>query len=131
MIWFDTGRRSEATPTEDTDSSNKAQIFTFRELATATKNFRDETFIGQGGFGTVYKGQLDRTNQVYFDVRKFFCSCYIGVEYVDSFTKTRGLEHLFRLWLLKDLIQLVSKERKNFLWRFSCFLFYIIPTLLI
>ncbi|XP_057437560.1 probable serine/threonine-protein kinase PBL7 isoform X1 [Lotus japonicus] len=58
------GRRSEATPTEDTDSSNKAQIFTFRELATATKNFRDETFIGQGGFGTVYKGQLERTNQV-------------------------------------------------------------------
>ncbi|MED6173106.1 hypothetical protein PIB30_056244 [Stylosanthes scabra] len=45
-------------------SNNKAHIFTFRELATATKNFRDETFIGQGGFGTVYKGKLGKLNQV-------------------------------------------------------------------
>ncbi|CAL5192974.1 unnamed protein product [Lathyrus oleraceus] len=57
-------RTSEATPEENIDSSDKAQIFTFRELATATKNFRDETFIGQGGFGTVYKGKLDKTNQM-------------------------------------------------------------------
>ncbi|XP_039683327.1 probable serine/threonine-protein kinase PBL7 [Medicago truncatula] len=56
-------RRSEATTAENTDISNKAQIFTFRELATATKNFRDETFIGQGGFGTVYKGKLGSTGQ--------------------------------------------------------------------
>jgi serine/threonine-protein kinase PBS1 len=46
------------------DSSDKARIFTFRELATATKNFRDETFIGQGGFGTVYKGKIDGISQV-------------------------------------------------------------------
>ncbi|KAL5058816.1 hypothetical protein RYX36_030420 [Vicia faba] len=56
--------KSEATPAENIDGSNKAEIFTFRELATATKNFRDETFIGQGGFGTVYKGKLDKTNQM-------------------------------------------------------------------
>ncbi|KAF2551522.1 hypothetical protein F2Q68_00034729 [Brassica cretica] len=44
-----------------------AQTFTFRELATATKNFRQECLIGEGGFGRVYKGrdivavkQLDR-----------------------------------------------------------------------
>ncbi|TKY63018.1 Serine/threonine-protein kinase PBS1 [Spatholobus suberectus] len=56
--------RSEENPTEESDSSNKARIFTFRELATATKNFRDETFIGQGGFGIVYKGTIDKINQV-------------------------------------------------------------------
>lgn len=58
------GLRSEVTPTEETDNPNKARIFTFRELATATKNFRDETFIGLGGFGAVYKGKLENMSKV-------------------------------------------------------------------
>ncbi|KAK6942872.1 Serine-threonine/tyrosine-protein kinase, catalytic domain [Dillenia turbinata] len=41
-----------------------AQTFTFRELATATKNFRAECLLGEGGFGRVYKGWLESTNQV-------------------------------------------------------------------
>ncbi|KAJ7945591.1 Kinase family protein [Quillaja saponaria] len=41
-----------------------AQTFTFRELANATKNFRPESFIGEGGFGRVYKGRLESTGQV-------------------------------------------------------------------
>ncbi|CAI9107449.1 OLC1v1006800C1 [Oldenlandia corymbosa var. corymbosa] len=40
-----------------------AQTFTFRELATATKNFRQECLLGEGGFGRVYKGRLDKTGQ--------------------------------------------------------------------
>ncbi|KAF1862926.1 hypothetical protein Lal_00009307 [Lupinus albus] len=40
-----------------------AQTFTFRELAAATKNFRPESFIGEGGFGCVYKGWLESTAQ--------------------------------------------------------------------
>ncbi|KAL3500980.1 hypothetical protein ACH5RR_035429 [Cinchona calisaya] len=35
-----------------------AQTFTFRELAAATNNFRQESFLGEGGFGCVYKGRL-------------------------------------------------------------------------
>ncbi|XP_068667608.1 probable serine/threonine-protein kinase PBL7 isoform X1 [Aristolochia californica] len=41
-----------------------AQTFTFRELAAATKNFRADCLLGEGGFGRVYKGRLESTNQV-------------------------------------------------------------------
>ncbi|KAG2702799.1 hypothetical protein I3843_06G100300 [Carya illinoinensis] len=41
-----------------------AQTFTFRELAAATKNFRSESFLGEGGFGRVYKGRLETTGQI-------------------------------------------------------------------
>ncbi|KAJ6834725.1 serine/threonine-protein kinase PBS1-like [Iris pallida] len=41
-----------------------AQIFTLRELAAATKNFKPESFLGEGGFGRVYKGRLESTGQV-------------------------------------------------------------------
>lgn len=43
-----------------------AQTFTFRELAAATRNFRPECFIGEGGFGPVYRGRIESTGQVRF-----------------------------------------------------------------
>ncbi|KAG0596996.1 hypothetical protein M758_UG302500 [Ceratodon purpureus] len=41
-----------------------AQTFTFRELAAATKNFRPECLLGEGGFGRVYKGRFENNGQV-------------------------------------------------------------------
>lgn len=41
-----------------------AQTFTFHQLEVATKNFREDCFLGEGGFGRVYKGHLDDTDQV-------------------------------------------------------------------
>ncbi|VFQ60386.1 unnamed protein product [Cuscuta campestris] len=38
---------------------NVARSFTFKELATATQNFRVSNLLGEGGFGSVYKGRLD------------------------------------------------------------------------
>ncbi|KAK1304115.1 Serine/threonine-protein kinase PBS1 [Acorus calamus] len=40
-----------------------ARVFTFRELASATKNFNAECLVGEGGFGRVYKGRLQGIDQ--------------------------------------------------------------------
>ena len=37
----------------------RARTFTFKELASAAQNFREDCLIGEGGFGSVYKGCLD------------------------------------------------------------------------
>ncbi|XP_022572263.2 probable serine/threonine-protein kinase PBL23 isoform X2 [Brassica napus] len=41
-----------------------AQIFTFRELCVATKNFNPENQLGEGGFGRVYKGHIETSEKV-------------------------------------------------------------------
>ena len=35
------------------------RLFSFAELKTATRNFRSDTVLGEGGFGKVYKGWLE------------------------------------------------------------------------
>ncbi|KAM4082186.1 hypothetical protein ACJW30_11G151800 [Castanea mollissima] len=39
-------------------SSEKAKIFTAEEMQRATDNYNKSRFLGQGGYGTVYKGML-------------------------------------------------------------------------
>ncbi|XP_047326059.1 probable serine/threonine-protein kinase PBL25 [Impatiens glandulifera] len=43
---------------EGADPPPELKAFNFRELASATKNFRQEYLLGEGGFGKVYKGTL-------------------------------------------------------------------------
>jgi len=38
--------------------STAAASFGFRELAAATRGFKEVNLIGEGGFGRVYKGRL-------------------------------------------------------------------------
>jgi hypothetical protein len=53
-------KKDHLTIPRDGSSQNiAAQIFTFRELAAATKNFKQDSLLGEGGFGRVYKGRLD------------------------------------------------------------------------
>jgi len=40
-------------------SSSNLKAFTFNDLKTATKNFRPDSLLGEGGFGHVYKGWID------------------------------------------------------------------------
>ena len=43
----------------DTSLSSNLKSFTFSDLKNATKNFRTESLIGEGGFGFVFKGWID------------------------------------------------------------------------
>ncbi|XP_059429731.1 probable serine/threonine-protein kinase PBL5 isoform X2 [Corylus avellana] len=52
----------EVTKDGKTDGK-RAQSLTFDELAEATDNFRSDCFLGEGGFGKVYKGHLAKLNQ--------------------------------------------------------------------
>lgn len=56
--------KKEPTVPNEPTAHIAAQTFTFKELATATKNFRPECLLGEGGFGRVYKGRLESTGQV-------------------------------------------------------------------
>ncbi|KAL2926060.1 putative serine/threonine-protein kinase PBL5 [Bienertia sinuspersici] len=53
----------EVTVEGDT-SNSKARTFTYQELVDATGNFRLDCFVGEGGFGKVYKGRLLDTSEV-------------------------------------------------------------------
>jgi len=58
-----------------------AQTFTFRELAAATKNFRPESLLGEGGFGRVYKGRLENTGQAHNKMHKPIELCFLRNAY--------------------------------------------------
>ncbi|KAI4378908.1 hypothetical protein MLD38_016327 [Melastoma candidum] len=57
-------KKDPITPTDKPAAHIAAHTFTFKELAVATKNFRPECLLGEGGFGRVYKGCLESTGQV-------------------------------------------------------------------
>lgn len=52
-----------APPTPRTEGeilkSSNMKSFTFSELKTATRNFRPDSVVGEGGFGCVFKGWID------------------------------------------------------------------------
>nr|KAJ0200896.1 hypothetical protein LSAT_V11C600319040 [Lactuca sativa] len=52
---------SRASGDENCPVPINLKAFTFNDLKTATKNFRPDSMVGEGGFGRVFKGWIDET----------------------------------------------------------------------
>ncbi|KAG0583806.1 hypothetical protein M758_3G164300 [Ceratodon purpureus] len=44
---------------EEIRQGGNLRIFTYQDLKSATRNFRPDSLLGEGGFGSVYKGWID------------------------------------------------------------------------
>ncbi|XP_009593137.1 probable serine/threonine-protein kinase PIX13 [Nicotiana tomentosiformis] len=53
------GSVDEVYPNGQILPHSSLRMFSFTELKAATRNFRNDTVLGEGGFGKVYKGWLD------------------------------------------------------------------------
>ncbi|KAL8171820.1 hypothetical protein V2J09_023624 [Rumex salicifolius] len=62
----DSSRNSKNQTPASNQSPDSANVktFSFRELAMATKNFRQECLLGEGGFGRVFRGMIQASGQV-------------------------------------------------------------------
>ncbi|XP_027329530.1 probable serine/threonine-protein kinase PIX13 isoform X2 [Abrus precatorius] len=56
---FSASSGDEPYPNGQILPTSNLRIFTFAELKAATRNFRVDTVLGEGGFGKVYKGWLE------------------------------------------------------------------------
>lgn len=55
---------NESKTQREGGSLYKARTFTYAELVNATDNFKASYFLGEGGFGKVYKGKLEDSDQI-------------------------------------------------------------------
>ncbi|KAH7669389.1 Non-specific serine/threonine protein kinase protein [Dioscorea alata] len=56
---FSTSEKRQIAPQGQILEVPNLRIFTFAELRSATRNFKPDSVLGEGGFGTVFKGWLD------------------------------------------------------------------------
>ncbi|XP_022865706.1 calmodulin-binding receptor-like cytoplasmic kinase 2 isoform X1 [Olea europaea var. sylvestris] len=69
--------------------------FTIEEIYKATRNFSPSFKIGQGGFGTVYKGQLeDGTLVAVKRAKKIVYDKHLGTEFQSEVRTLEQVEHL-------------------------------------
>ncbi|KAI7743581.1 hypothetical protein M8C21_000780 [Ambrosia artemisiifolia] len=63
-IVFPLAKRNKNDARNHANNNLEARNFTYKELAIATKNFKEECLLGEGGFGRVYKGKLEKTGKI-------------------------------------------------------------------
>ncbi|XP_059077270.1 L-type lectin-domain containing receptor kinase IX.1-like [Cryptomeria japonica] len=108
--YMKTKRRAISTTEEgqeDMDTDLDEQVskgprrFTFSELSAATKSFSEDEKLGQGGFGSVYRGVLEETEEVVAVKRISEASRQGKKEYVAEVSIITRLGH-------RNLVQLLG-----------------------
>ncbi|XP_073040890.1 calmodulin-binding receptor-like cytoplasmic kinase 2 [Primulina eburnea] len=90
-------RRSIYGSSNDSTHSKEpgSVIFTMEDINKATKKFSPALMIGQGGFGTVYKGQLaDGTLVAVKRAKKIVYDKHLGTEFQNEVETLAQVEHL-------------------------------------
>ncbi|TQD99569.1 hypothetical protein C1H46_014795 [Malus baccata] len=89
-------RGSYSNPNNSRHESEPGSVkFTMEEINKATKSFSPSCKIGQGGFGTVYKGRLeDGTFVAIKRAKKSVYDKHLGVEFRSEIQMLAQVEHL-------------------------------------
>ncbi|KAI4369877.1 hypothetical protein MLD38_018274 [Melastoma candidum] len=89
------GSRRSIYATSPLEREPGTMRFTIEEIYTATRNFSPAFKIGQGGFGTVYKGRLnDGTLIAVKRAKKGVYEKHLGVEFQSEIRTLAQVEHL-------------------------------------
>lgn len=93
-------------------SSSNLKPFSFNELKNATRNFRPDSLLGEGGFGYVFKGWIDENT---------WAAARPGLGMVVAVKKLKPeASQGHKEWLVRSLVDIIS------FFTFSCvpFLLY-------
>ncbi|KAI3749620.1 hypothetical protein L2E82_20234 [Cichorium intybus] len=88
---FSQAKKNKVDIKNQANGGLSAKNFTFKELAIATKNFKEECLLGEGGFGRVYKGKLEKTGE------------HVAVKQLDREGKQGNREFLVEIMILNHL----------------------------
>lgn len=108
-------------------------IFTFAELRSATRNFKPDSVLGEGGFGRVYKGWVDEKTLnptksgigMIVAVKKLNPESLQGLEewQVSRISKPkRSFINLLDLFIILDLMRLADPIQPYIIFLFTCML---------
>ncbi|KAK7286771.1 hypothetical protein RJT34_22000 [Clitoria ternatea] len=99
-------RSKNADVIEDWELEIGPHRFSYQELKTATKGFKDKELLGQGGFGRVYKGTLPNSN-TQVAVKRISHESKQGLrEFVSEIASIGRLRH-------RNLVQLIGWCRRH------------------
>lgn len=95
---------------------SNVHIFTYEELRLATKHFRPDLILGEGGFGVVYKGVIDDS------VRSGYKSTEVAIKELNREGFQGDREWLVRLFIL--LFHLFLGFIFYLLHKYDCYIVY-------
>lgn len=71
------------------------KLFSYKELNIATKNFGNKTFYGEGSYGKVYKGWVDKST---YSPSKHITELPVAIKKLDRYKLVSLEKHEFKVF---------------------------------